>query len=77
MDTGPVIIQATVKINEKDTEESLSKRILKEEHKIYPEAIQGVYRWLSRQSSVLFFLSLFLVTYVEYSTVYVTSYQQH
>jgi len=39
MDTGPVIIQAVVKINEKDTEESLSKRILKEEHRIYPEAV--------------------------------------
>ena len=39
MDTGPVIIQATVKINEKDTEASLSKRILKEEHRIYPEAV--------------------------------------
>ena len=39
MDTGPVIIQAVVKISEKDTEESLSKRILKEEHRIYPEAV--------------------------------------
>ena len=39
MDTGPVIIQAVVKINEKDTEESLSKKILKEEHRIYPEAV--------------------------------------
>ena len=39
MDTGPVIIQAVVKINEKDTEESLSTKILKEEHKIYPEAV--------------------------------------
>lgn len=39
MDTGAVIIQAVVKIHEKDTEESLSKRILKEEHKIYPEAV--------------------------------------
>ena len=39
MDTGPVIIQAVVKINEKDTEETLSKRILKEEHRIYPEAV--------------------------------------
>jgi len=38
-DTGPIIIQAVVKIKEKDTEESLSKRILKEEHRIYPEAI--------------------------------------
>ncbi len=39
MDTGPVIIQAVVKIRENDTEESLSKRILKEEHRIYPEAV--------------------------------------
>jgi phosphoribosylglycinamide formyltransferase-1 len=39
MDTGPIIIQAVVKIKENDTEESLSKRILKEEHRIYPEAI--------------------------------------
>ena len=39
MDTGPIIIQATVKVHEKDTEKSLSKRILKEEHRIYPEAV--------------------------------------
>ena len=39
MDTGPIIIQAVVKVKESDTEESLSKRILKEEHKIYPEAV--------------------------------------
>ena len=39
MDTGPIIIQTVVKINKKDTEETLSKKILKEEHRIYPEAI--------------------------------------
>ena len=39
MDTGPIIIQAVVKIKEDDTEESLAKRILKEEHRIYPEAV--------------------------------------
>ena len=39
-DTGPVIIQAIVKIKENDTESTLSKRILKEEHRIYPEAIK-------------------------------------
>jgi len=39
MDTGPVIIQAIVKIKEHDTEKTLSKRILKEEHRIYPEAV--------------------------------------
>ena len=35
-DTGPIIIQSAVKVDEDDTEESLSKKILKEEHKIYP-----------------------------------------
>ena len=35
-DTGPIIIQSAVKVDEEDTEESLSKKILKEEHKIYP-----------------------------------------
>lgn len=44
MDTGPVIIQAVVKIKENDTEESLSKRILKEEHRIYPEAVNLIAR---------------------------------
>lgn len=39
IDSGPVIIQAVVKVKENDTEESLSKRILKEEHKIYPKAV--------------------------------------
>ena len=39
MDTGPIIIQAVVRVNEKDTEESLSAKILKEEHRIYPEAV--------------------------------------
>ena len=39
MDTGPIIIQAVVKVMEKDSVESLSKRILKEEHRIYPEAV--------------------------------------
>ncbi len=39
IDSGPIIIQAVVKVKENDTEKSLSKRILKEEHRIYPEAI--------------------------------------
>jgi len=39
MDTGPIIIQAVLKVKENDTEKSLSKRILKEEHRIYPEAV--------------------------------------
>ena len=44
MDTGAVIIQAVVEIKEKDTEKSLSKKILKEEHRIYPEAINLIAR---------------------------------
>ena len=40
MDTGAIIIQAVVKIKEDDTEESLSKRILREEHRIYPKAVE-------------------------------------
>ncbi len=39
MEAGPIIIQAVVKVKKNDTEESLSKRILKEEHRIYPEAV--------------------------------------
>jgi len=39
IDTGPIIIQAVLKVKENDTKESLSKRILKEEHRIYPEAV--------------------------------------
>lgn len=40
MDTGPVIIQAAVPVEPGDTEETLSARILEQEHKIYPEAIR-------------------------------------
>jgi len=40
MDTGPIIIQAAVPVSVDDTEETLSERILKLEHKIYPEAIR-------------------------------------
>jgi len=40
VDTGPIIIQAVVKVKNNDTEESLSKRILAREHKIYPKAVK-------------------------------------
>ncbi len=40
MDTGPIIIQAAVPVLQDDTEESVSERILRLEHKIYPEAIR-------------------------------------
>jgi len=38
LDTGPIILQSVVPVLQDDTEESLSERILKEEHKLYPEA---------------------------------------
>lgn len=40
MDTGPIIIQSVVPVLENDTEDSLSERILKQEHAIYSRAIQ-------------------------------------
>lgn len=40
MDTGPIILQATVPVMEDDSEETLSQRIHLEEHKLYPAAIQ-------------------------------------
>ena len=40
VDTGPVIIQAVVRVKDNDTEKTLSKRILKKEHLMYPEAVR-------------------------------------
>lgn len=40
IDSGPIIIQAAVPVHPDDTEETLSERILKLEHKIFPEAIR-------------------------------------
>jgi phosphoribosylglycinamide formyltransferase-1 len=40
VDTGPIILQAVVKIKDSDTEETISKKILRYEHKIYPEAVK-------------------------------------
>ncbi len=39
LDHGPILLQTAVPVKNDDTEESLSARILKEEHRIYPEAI--------------------------------------
>jgi phosphoribosylglycinamide formyltransferase-1 len=39
-DSGPIIIQSVVPVFDDDTEETLAARILREEHKIYPQAIQ-------------------------------------
>jgi phosphoribosylglycinamide formyltransferase-1 len=40
IDEGPIIIQAAVPVFPDDTTETLSARILIEEHKIYPKAVQ-------------------------------------
>ncbi len=42
LDAGPIIIQATVNIRDDDTAETLSERILREEHRIYSEAVKIV-----------------------------------
>jgi len=40
VDTGPIILQTSVPVQPDDTEESLSARILVEEHRLYPEAVR-------------------------------------
>ena len=42
VDTGPIIAQRKVEVMKDDTVETLSARILEEEHKLYPEAIRMV-----------------------------------
>ena len=42
LDHGPIIIQAAVPVMDDDTEQTLAARVLREEHRIYPQAI----RWL-------------------------------
>jgi phosphoribosylglycinamide formyltransferase-1 len=42
LDAGPIVVQAAVPVLDTDTVESLSARILKEEHRIYSEAIRLV-----------------------------------
>jgi phosphoribosylglycinamide formyltransferase-1 len=47
LDAGPIVLQAAVPVLENDTPESLSARILVEEHRIYSQAIAIVLagRW--------------------------------
>ncbi len=39
-DSGPIILQSAVEVLDDDTEETLSARVLEQEHKIYPQAIK-------------------------------------
>jgi phosphoribosylglycinamide formyltransferase-1 len=56
LDAGPIVCQAAVPVLDDDTVESLSARILKEEHRIYSEAIKivlsGSYRVENRRVRV-------------------------
>jgi len=40
VDSGPIILQAPVPVRDDDTVDTLSERILRQEHRIYPEAIR-------------------------------------
>ncbi len=40
VDGGPIILQKTVPVLEGDTAETLQERVLREEHKLYPRAVQ-------------------------------------
>ena len=42
LDAGPIVLQAVVAVEDSDTEDSLSARILKEEHRIYSQAVKIV-----------------------------------
>jgi phosphoribosylglycinamide formyltransferase 1 len=42
LDAGPIVLQAAVPVRDDDTDETLAARILIEEHRLYPEAIQVV-----------------------------------
>jgi phosphoribosylglycinamide formyltransferase-1 len=40
VDSGPIIAQKAVPVYDSDTEQSLSSRILKEEHKLYTKSVK-------------------------------------
>ena len=42
LDGGPIIAQRAVPVRDDDTEETLSGRILEQEHELYPEAVRLV-----------------------------------
>ncbi len=40
MDSGPIILQASVPVLDSDSKETLAAKILREEHRIYPESLK-------------------------------------
>lgn len=53
LDDGPVLAQAKVRVRPRDTAETLAQRILKEEHRIYPEALNAFCRALRGEDQPL------------------------
>src|SRR5271163_4122536 len=57
LDAGPIVLQAVVPIKDDDTPDTLSERILREEHRIYSEAVrivlEGRYRIVNRRVMIL------------------------
>ncbi|MDP3137304.1 MAG: phosphoribosylglycinamide formyltransferase, partial [Burkholderiaceae bacterium] len=49
LDYGPIVIQAAVPVLAGDTEDTLAERVLREEHRIYPQAL----RWFCEDRLVL------------------------
>ena len=43
LDVGPIVVQAAVPVRDDDTPESLAARVLRQEHRIYPQAL----RWIA------------------------------
>ena len=43
LDSGKIIMQRKVKITKKDTPTTLAKKVLKQEHRLYPEAILKIF----------------------------------
>ena len=43
LDSGKIILKKKVKINKTDTEKILKRKILKEEHRLYPKAIKKIF----------------------------------
>ena len=43
LDSGKIILQKKVKISKKDTSTSLAKKVLRQEHKLYPAAIKKLF----------------------------------
>jgi len=56
LDAGPIVAQVTVPVEDEDTVESLSARMLVEEHRLFPLAVQSVIagRWRIEGRRVVF-----------------------